>query len=243
MPREVSAVIERVAALGAGVFEIGLKLGESPPSFLPGQYLHVIDPSGARIAFSIASPPQALPDLVLHYRPTPGSDDAQRIDRLLKTSKTLSLELPHGDCGVSLPLTRPLILIAGGTGVSQARSIALALAEDATAPIHLYWGGGTAAALYAREEFDDLATRAEHFNWTGAVEAPTHGLRTGTAAQVVTEDVAAGRLDLDQSDVLLCGGPPMVWGTVSALRAIGLAEARTRSDVFSYAPRDDLWTD
>ena len=60
MPREVSAVIERIDTLGAGVLAIDLTLGESPPSFLPGQYLLVVDPDGAPIAFSIASPPSAL---------------------------------------------------------------------------------------------------------------------------------------------------------------------------------------
>jgi hypothetical protein len=35
----------------------------------------------------------------------------------------------------------------------------------------------------------------------------------------------------------------MVWGTVEALRPHGLTEGRTRSDVFAYAPREDLWQD
>jgi len=243
MPREVSAVIERIDALGAGVLAIDLTLGGSPPSFLPGQYLLVVDPDGAPIAFSIASPPSALPHLALHYRPTPGSDDARRMDLLLQVGETLTLDLPHGDCGITRPPTKPLVLIAGGTGISQARSIVLALAEEAAAPIHLYWGGATPEALYAREEFDAVAARADAFAWTGAVETPAEGLRTGTIAEVVAEDIAAGRIDLGTRDVLLCGGPPMVWGTVAALRPVGLVEALTRSDVFAYAPRDDLWTD
>ena len=243
MPREVMAVIERIDALGAGVIAIDLLLGGPSPSFQPGQYLLVVDPGGPPIAFSIASPPAALPRIALHYRPTPGSDDALRMDRLLKEGEKLTLDLPHGDCGVSHPLLRPLVLIAGGTGISQARSIVHALAHEAAASIHLYWGGASADALYARGEFDELAARTRRFAWTGAVERPTTGLRTGKVAEVVAEDVAAGQLDLGGCDVLLCGGPPMVWGTVSALRRIGLAEAQTRSDVFAYAPREDLWDD
>ena len=243
MTHRLQGTLAPARALGAGVVAVDIHLGALPEGVRAGHYLLLHHPDGSTIPFSIASPPHELPALTLHYRPTPGSDDARRMDEILARPGPVTVDLPHGTCGVDADLLRPLVMLAGGTGIAQARSIALEIADQATADVHLYWGARTEADLYARTEFDALAARAARFTWTGAVETPAEGLRSGTVAAVVAEDVAAGTLDLGAVDVLLCGGPPMVWATVAQLRGCGLTEARTRSDVFDYAPRDDLWSD
>jgi CDP-4-dehydro-6-deoxyglucose reductase len=243
VPVRVEGVLAPPRELGAGVFGVDIRLQSDPGPVLPGQYVLLVHPDGTAIPFSLASPPRELPQLTLHYRSSAGSEDARRMDEILARPGPCTVELGHGDCGVCAPLARPLVMIAGGTGIAQARSIALELAEHAEQDLVLYWGARAAADLYARDEFDALAGRAPHFRWIAAVEDGPAGARLGTVAEVVAQDAAAGRIDLGTVDVLLCGGPPMVWGTVTALRPHGLTEARTRSDVFDYAPREDLWTD
>ncbi len=243
MPFRIEGVLAPPRELGAGVLGVDIRLDGDPGPVLAGQYVLLVHPDGSAIPFSLASPPRDLPQLTLHYRSTAGSDDARRMDEILARPGPITVELGHGDCGVRAPLARPLVMIAGGTGIAQARSIALELADRAEQDLVLYWGARSASELYAREEFDALAARSPRFRWVAAVEHASEGARTGTAAAVVAEDVARGELDLGAVDVLLCGGPPMVWGTVEALRPHGLTEARTRSDVFAYAPREDLWQD
>jgi CDP-4-dehydro-6-deoxyglucose reductase len=203
-------------------------------------------PDGARIPFSLASSPAELPELTLHYRSTPGSEDARRVDALLANGAPIEIDLPHGHCGVPAPLTAPLLMLAGGTGISQARSILRTHAQgEAGPPLRLYWGVARETDLYLATELDALAQDCPRFVWTACIEEASterqDDLRQGRLATVVAADVAAGRIDLGAWDLLLAGGPPMVWGTIEALRDLGLSRARTRADVFEYAPRDDLW--
>lgn len=258
----VDARIEAVTPVGAGVQEIHL-LAAADCDFLPGQYLEILPPQGAPIAFSIASAPSELPRLTLHYLPQPGSADATRMDALLTGGGMLQLCLPLGACGFAAPLEHPLLALAGGSGIAQVRSVLRALLP-APVPVRLYWGTATPDDLYLAAELDALAARHAGFTWVPIAEgsdpersdpegraraaasrkSPVEDvarIRPGRVADAVAADVAAGALDLAAWQVLVAGGPPMVWGTVTALRPLGLGPEQTRSDVFSYAPRDDLW--
>lgn len=225
---------------------VELELASVPEGVRAGHYVLLSDPTpgadSAPVPFSIASAPRELPRLTLHYRPTPGSEDASRADALFVEGREIAVDLPHGACGVERPLARPLLILAGGTGIAQARSIVREHGRDPGVTLRLVWGARTPEELYLAGEFD--AAAGEGFAWIGACEtgAPPER-RRGRVADVVAEEVAAGRLLLGDWDVLVAGGPPMVWGTVAALRPHGLVRERTRSDVFAYAPRDDLWSD
>jgi CDP-4-dehydro-6-deoxyglucose reductase len=225
------------------MLEVRIHLDAVPAGLRAGHYVMLVHPDGTGVPFSLASPPRDLPELVLHYRATAGSDDARRVDEILGAGGTVTVEAPLGRCGIEA-IDAPLLILAGGTGVSQARSILLEHLPTASAPVRLYWGVPALEDLYLVDELDELARTARDFAWTGAVEqgAPPDGtLRSGRLADVVIADRDRGDLDPAAFDVLICGGPPMVWGTVEALRTQGLTEARTRADVFEYAPRDDLW--
>ena len=244
-PTRVDARLTAVTPIGAGVLALDFDLAGQRATFLPGQYLAVVTEDGSEVPFSIASTPAELPGLTLHYRPTPDSDDARRMDALVAKARRapveVALSLPLGECGVAAPTQRPLLLVAGGTGISQAWSVARALAPLTTEAIRLYWGARSADDLYLRRGFDELAAACARFTWVGISEAPAADLRSGLTADVVAADAAAGIIDLATSDVLLCGGPPMVWATVERLRDAGLTADNCRADVFDYAPRDDLW--
>ncbi len=271
----VEARIEAVTPLGAGVREIRLRAA-SAHDFLPGQYLEILHPDGAPIAFSIASAPNELPHLTLHYLAQLDSEDATRMEALLVTGTTLQLLLPHGACGFTAPLKHPLLALAGGSGVAQVRSI-LRARLPAPVPVRLYWGAATRDDLYLAAELDELAAQHAEFTWIAVAEesdleqsdleqsnleqsnleqsnlekaasfdpaagtGATATMRRGRVADAVAADIAAGELELEAWQVLVAGGPPMVWGTVKALRPLGLCAEQTLSDVFSYAPRDDLW--
>lgn len=246
-PQRIGALLESVKPLGGRVLEIELRLERSPVGVQAGHYLLLHHPDGA-VPFSLASPPRQLPAITLHYQATGGSDDARRVDELLAAGGRIEVELPLGDCGFTAPLQRPLVMIAGGTGISQARALLLELLDTAAVPVRLYWGVGRDDDLYLADALDALQRQAPDFRWHAAIEAaPAAGdevranARRGRAGDLVLEDLRAGALSLEGSDVLVCGGPPMVWGTVALLRDHGLAEAQCRSDVFAYAPRDDLW--
>ncbi len=240
-PHHITARIERIRPLGGGVREIRLQAREQPVPFLGGQYLLIQHPDGSVIPFSIASAPSEWPLLTLHYLAQAGSDDALRMDDLLVEGRSLELELPHGDCGIAEPLARPLLLLAGGSGVAQARGILRSLLPRTQQSLRLYWGAEGLADLYLAAELNALARAHACFSWEGVTEQGDPGTRQGLVSDAVISDLARGALRLDEWDVLIAGGPAMVWGTVAALLPHGLRQQQTRADAFSYAPRGDVW--
>jgi hypothetical protein len=63
------------------------------------------------------------------------------MDRILKNHE-ITVDIPHGEAWLREDTNRPVILIAGGTGFSYARSILLTvLAEQPQRQVAIYWGG------------------------------------------------------------------------------------------------------
>ena len=82
--------------------------------------------------------------------------------------------------------------------------------------------------------------------WVGCAEADVREdstLREGRVSDAVLSDIEGGRLTLSDWQVLLGGGPGMVWGTVEGLLPAGLRQAQCQADAFSYAPRTVAWPD
>ncbi|EOA2962478.1 NAD(P)H-flavin reductase, partial [Yersinia enterocolitica] len=76
--------------------------------------------------FSMASTPLQKDSIELHIGASELNLYAMAVmDRILQ-EKTLDVDIPHGEAWFREGSHRPLILIAGGTGFSYARSILLA---------------------------------------------------------------------------------------------------------------------
>ena len=91
-----------------------------------------------------------------------------------------------------------------------------------------------------------LAEAYPRFSWVGCAEAGASedsDLRDGRVSDAVLSDIAEARLSLNGWQVLMGGGPGMVWGTVEALLPAGLRQAQCQADAFSYAPRSVAWPD
>ena len=154
---EVRSRIVSVAHHDSGVRLIRLAL-PVPFSFHAGQYLNVVHPDGVRIPMSIASAPERVPELELHYRPLPGVAEAALMNELLDAGTELSIEGPFGDVRVMGPLDEDLLLIAGGSGISQCRAIVEHLRHvDHARDVTLVWSVTQRDHLYADAELRRFA--------------------------------------------------------------------------------------
>ena len=100
--------------------------------------------------------------------------------------------------------TRPMILIAGGTGFSYARSILLtALAQQPDRNIAIYWGGREIHHLYDLEELNALAVRHPNLKVVPVVEQPQESWqgRSGTVLTAVMQDFGS----LSEHDIYIAG--------------------------------------
>ncbi|MGB4227108.1 MAG: CDP-6-deoxy-delta-3,4-glucoseen reductase [Candidatus Dechloromonas phosphoritropha] len=230
--------IEKMERLAPDVMAIHLKLAASERlQFLAGQYVEVLLKSGKRRSFSLANAPHDDALLQLHVRHIPGGVFTDQVFSSLKVREILRISGPHGTFYLREESTKPMILLAGGTGFAPIKAIVEhAIAEKCARPLHIYWGARTRVDLYQNALPEQWA--AEHTNvsyvpvlseaaaddhWTG---------RTGFVHQAVLADFP----DLSGHQVYACGAPAMIDAARRDFAAIcKLPEEEFFADAFTYS--------
>ena len=208
-----------------------------PVEFYAGQYLQLIVQDD-KFPFSIASAPHNNEELELHIKPTPNSEESDRIEALLNFSERLDIEIPLGDCFITDAPNHPLILIAASTGVTQMKSIIEHLAQTGfEQPVYLYWGVLADSDFYLNELCETWVKNYDDFQFVPVVSetdnAPAWQGRKGLVGEAVLKDFQ----DLTNLTIVVSGSPGMVYATYDAFIAAGMPPTNMKSDIFSYAPR------
>jgi len=235
---EVRTLPCRVVAkkvLNHDVVRLLLKLPENQRlPFLAGQYLDFLLEGGKRRSFSIANAPHDDEFIELHVRQVPGGQFTGFIFAALEEKAILRIQAPLGSFTLREDSDRPLIFVAGGTGLAPIKGIIEhAFYIGVTRPMHLYWGVRQRRDLY----LPDLprAWEGDHanFRFTPVLSEPDSDWtgRTG----FVHEAVLADHPDMGGFDVYLAGPPIMVESGGKAFAAAGLPLDRIFSDAFAYA--------
>jgi len=192
--------------------------------FSAGQYL-TVQGGGIGIPLSIASAPQRLPELELHYRSTPGAPEALAMDALLAGSQ---LQVSAAEGAVSCPTaSQPLLLIAGGSGAAQAFSCAEHRSHQSSADTTVLWCADHADDLY------DTDRLAGYVN--GQLQICIDDRRTED-----NEGLTWLREHGEQFRgyaVIICGSPGFVYAVTDLLVAQGMDSGALQADVYAYAPR------
>ena len=179
-----------------------------------GQYVEFILRDGSRRSYSMANAPHTQldkPGIELHIRHLPGGKFTDHVFSTLKEREILRIEGPFGSFFLREASTKPMILLASGTGFAPVKAIIEQMQHIGSQRVaHLYWGCRSRADLY----LDDWAAAATktlpnlHYipvlseprpedRWTG---------RTGLVHQAVMHDFP----NLMQHQVYACGAPIMV---------------------------------
>lgn len=224
--KTLPARIDSLQRLAPDVLKVVLRL---PPAggfaYLPGQYIDVIAPSGARRSYSLASAPRADGRLELHVRAVPGGLLSQYWFGAAQPNDLLRFEGPFGTfCRREKAAT--VIFMVTGTGYAPARAMLQELAAlPAAGPVWLYWGGRTPQDLYDVAEFPGLDLRfvpvlsRAGADWSG---------RRGH----VQEAALADHPDLSGAVVYACGSDAMIHSARERLLAAGLPPHHFYSDAF-----------
>lgn len=213
-------VVTQARAAPGGVKIVRIR-PEAPFSWKAGQYAMIGFGPFPPKPYSIACAPGSGA-LEVHVKDFGGGGAGAYAARVLKPGESVTLEGPCGTCIYDAEKTggRPLLLIAGGLGITPLRAIAQqAAAERAGGPVTLYWGAGEEEDLYLRDEFDALAARNPRFFFVPCGGGPPVGRRA-----------AASYDGLGEAAVFVAGSPAMIADTVAALLARGAARERIHYD-------------
>jgi CDP-4-dehydro-6-deoxyglucose reductase len=228
---------EHLERLSHDVMLVRLKLPESERlQFLAGQYIEFILKDGRRRAFSIANAPHQDEFLELHIRHVPGGSFTGHVFDEMKDRALLRIEGPLGAFYLREDSPRPVIMMAGGTGIAPLKGIldhAFYIGFDR--PIHLFWGVNEKRDLY----MDDLpaawANEHPNFSYTAVLSNPDKADGWEGETGLVSEAVLRAHPQLDKFDIYMSGPPAMIESATPAFVEHGAELEHMFSDAFEFA--------
>lgn len=219
--------------LNHDVVELVLEvLDDKTMQFFAGQYVEISAKGLKPKFFSIANAPKNEKTLKFHIRLIDGGEFTHFIFETLKVGDEMMVEGPKGSFFLQEKSKRPMILVAGGTGLGPIKSIIEhQLAQKNTRKMFLYWGVNTKKDFYQeipqsyldKLSFVPVVSKNDE-NWQG---------RTGFVHQAVLDDFA----DLSEYETYVCGAPVMVSSAADSFVKQGLLEKSFFSDSFEFSTK------
>ena len=199
------ATLAGITAHADAALEVSFAL-EQAPVFLPGQYVNIAVPGSEQTrSYSFSSLPgdSRASFLIKHV---PGGLMSGWLGGAQPGEK-VSMSGPLGSFYLRA-VTRPLLFLAGGTGLAPFLSMLEVLAErNERQSIHLIYGVSRDQDLVMLDALQGLCARLPNFSFATCVSDPqTRHPRQG----YVTQHLATEALNGGDVDVYLCGPPPMV---------------------------------
>ncbi|MCF5096655.1 anthranilate 1,2-dioxygenase electron transfer component AntC, partial [Pseudomonas gessardii] len=205
-PVQVSARVCEVQQVSASTAILSVQL-EQALDFLPGQYARLSIPgTDSQRSYSFANRPGNRLQFLI--RLLPDGVMSNYIRERCQVGDELRLEAPLGAFYLR-HVTQPLVLVAGGTGLSALLGMLDELAErGCEQPVHLYYGVRGAEDLCEAERIKAYARSIPGFRYTEVLSdpAPQWPGKRG----YLTEHFDLAELRDKSADMYVCGPPPMV---------------------------------
>lgn len=188
-------------------------------AFLPGQYVNLGVPGSAvSRAYSFSSL-QKNGEVSFLIRNVPGGLMSTFLTGLAKAGDTMSLAGPLGSFYLR-DIRRPLLLLAGGTGLAPFTAMLEKIAEQGSAyPLHLIYGVTNDFDLVEVDRLEALAARIPNFTFCACVANPDS---QHPQKGYVTQHIEPRHLNAGNVDIYLCGPAPMVEAVSHFIRDQGI---------------------
>lgn len=234
-PRQLPVRLLERSMLSHDVVGLSVQLPRGEPfRYLPGQYVDFLLADGRRRSFSIANAPTAAGTLEFHLRVTPQGWFAHYAQEQLAAKAILRLEGPLGAFYLREDSTRPVVMMAGGTGFAPLKAmLEQQFRAGLSRPFHLFWGARARRDLYLHALADDWARRHPQLRYTAVLSEPDADW-TGERG-FVHEAVLRHHPDLTGHEVYMAGPPVMVHAGKQAFVQAGLDADHLYYDSFDYA--------
>jgi benzoate/toluate 1,2-dioxygenase reductase subunit len=225
-----AAVIRVLQRLSPTTSALSLELSR-PISFLPGQYARILVPGSTlwrAYSFSTASQDADIRFLIRHI--ADGSMSTFLAERA-HPGMTLEVNGPRGNFYLR-DIRRPLLFLAGGTGVASLLAILEQLVQRGTngQPVHLVYGVSRKANLVERERLTALAARVPDFSFEICISRESGN---GVTRGHVTDVLDPSHLHGGEVDVYVAGPVGMVEATRRWLQDKHVSPTNVYAEKFS----------
>lgn len=177
-------------------------------SFLPGQYVNIEVPGTDQTrSYSFSSGP-AETEVSFLIRNVSQGVMSTWLRETAKVGDAIAFKGPLGSFYLR-PIERPVLFLAGGTGLAPFLSMLEKIADDGDThhPVHLIFGVTNDADLVEVGKLEDYARRLPNFSFLCTVAAKESSY---PHKGYVTNHILPAQLNGGDADVYLCGPPPMV---------------------------------
>ncbi|QBE65807.1 benzoate 1,2-dioxygenase electron transfer component BenC [Pseudoduganella lutea] len=229
-PATFGGRIAAIEHLSASTITFAIDLDGTSPEFLPGQYVNVGIP-GTELtrSYSFSSPP-GLRQARFVVRNVPGGRMSEFLSRDASPGQAIAFTGPFGSFYLR-PVERPVLMLAGGTGIAPFLSMLDVLANQGlTHPVRLVYAVTNDHDLVGLEQLDRIAAANPQFSYvTTAAAVDSSHPRKGYA----TAHVEPCWMNGGDVDVYLCGPVPMVDAVRNWFTETGVAPASFHFEKFS----------
>ncbi|MFW0758271.1 benzoate 1,2-dioxygenase electron transfer component BenC [Pseudomonas sp. H11T01] len=226
-----NAAISQIRQLSDSTLSLSIK-GEalSKLAFLPGQYVNLQVPGSEQTRAYSFSSLQRDGEVSFLIRNVPGGLMSSFLTGLAKAGDSINLAGPLGSFYLR-EIRRPLLLLAGGTGLAPFTAMLERIAEQGSEyPLHLIYGVTNDHDLVEMERLQGFAASIPNFSFSACVANPDSG---HPLKGYVTQHIEPQHLNAGDVDVYLCGPPPMVDGVSRYLAEQGIAPANFYYEKFA----------
>jgi benzoate/toluate 1,2-dioxygenase reductase subunit len=225
------AAISAVRQLSDSTIALSIK-GEAlnQLAFLPGQYVNLKVPGSEETrAYSFSSLPKDG-EVSFLIRNVPGGLMSSFLTGLAKAGDNMTLAGPLGSFYLR-EIKRPLLLLAGGTGLAPFTAMLEKIAQQGSAhPLHLIYGVTNDFDLVEMDTLEALAAGIPNFTYSACVANPDS---QHPHKGYVTQHIEPKHLNDGEVDIYLCGPPPMVEAVSQFIREQGIAPANFYYEKFA----------
>lgn len=234
-PQKICCTVDSILDHGGHVYTIGLLPDQPLPRFKAGQFLHLAldpyDPSEywpeSRV-FSIASSPEEREKLLITY--SVKGNYTSRMEEELSVGREVWIKLPYGE--FIIDCSRPVVLIAGGTGMTAFSAFLENLTPADFCPVTVFYGARHPKLLIFRtflEEKQKSCPALKVWYYAEELESPAEN---ETLGQLSVETMLPRIEDPQGADFYVSGPPLMLKNITLGLREFGVPSENIHVDAW-----------
>ena len=228
--------VTRMEQLAQDVMGLSLVMPKNQRlQYLAGQYIDILLKDGRRRSFSIANAPHNDETLELQIRHVPGGFFTGHVFEKMKEKDLLRFRGPLGTFFLREDSTRPIIMVAGGTGLAPIQAMLEHIFHsNIKRPVHLFWGARSKNDLYRDTLLSSWSGEHNNFQYTPVLSEPEDEDQWTGKTGWVHDAVLEQYPDLGNHEVYASGPPVMIESIKKSFFEKGLQQEFLYYDSFEY---------
>ncbi len=226
----IPATIVEITQASPTTKALRLDTGGNRLSFRPGQWVDFYADGGGDTAvagYSITSAPSLTGGFELAVKLVGENPVTHYVHQRARVGDVVEVEV-GGDFLYTSDMGGPLVLVAGGIGITPLMSIVRYVDEsERLVPLTLLYSAKTPDELLFREELEDIARGNPDIDCHFSVTRPVAAGWTGRVGRIDRDMAAAAGVDAG-SLFFICGPPPMIADMVRMATSLGAPPSRIK---------------